>query len=62
MYSDSGFKFPVIKNNESGKPSTDEDTLVELRLTIKDPESPKAIFLDKLLELRGLQKMYSYLY
>ena len=59
MYSDSGFKFPVIKNNESGKPSTDEDTLVELRLTIKDPESPKAIFLDKLLELRGLQKMYT---
>ena len=49
MYSDSGFKFPVIKNNESGKPSTDEDTLVELRLTVKDPESPKAIFLDKLL-------------
>lgn len=59
MYSDSGFKFPVIKNNESGKPSTDEDTLVELRLTVKDPESPKAIFLDKLLELRGLQKMYT---
>ena len=42
-----------------GKPSTDEDTLVELRLTVKDPESPKAIFLDKLLELRGLQKMYT---
>lgn len=60
MYSDSGFKFPVIKNNnKSGKPSTDEDTLVELRLTVKDPESPKAIFLDKLLELRGLQKMYT---
>ena len=59
MYSDIGFKFPVIKNNESGKPSTDEDTLVELRLTIKDSESPKAIFLDKLLELRGLQKMYT---
>lgn len=58
MYSDIGFKFPVIKDNESGKPSTDEDTLTELRLTVKDPESPKAIFLDKMLELRGLEKMY----
>lgn len=58
MYSDIGFKFPVIKDNESGKPSTDEDTLTELRLTVKDPESPKAIFLDKILELRGLEKMY----
>lgn len=60
-----GFKFPILKytinkktKRESDKPSTDEDTLVQLRLTIKDPESPKAIFLDKLLELRGLEKMY----
>lgn len=58
MYSDDGFHFDVIKNNESGKPSTDEETLTNLRLTIKKPDSPKAIFLDKLLELRGLEKMY----
>lgn len=58
MYSEEGFHFEVIKNNESGKPSTDEETLTNLRLTIKKPDSPKAIFLDKLLELRGLEKMY----
>lgn len=58
MHSEEGFHFEVIKNNESGKPSTDEETLTNLRLTIKKPDSPKAIFLDKLLELRGLEKMY----
>lgn len=58
MYSEEGFHFEVIKDNESGKPSTDEETLTNLRLTIKKPDSPKAIFLDKLLELRGLEKMY----
>lgn len=58
MYSEEGFHFEVIKNNESGKPSTDEETLTNLRLTVKKPDSPKAIFLDKLLELRGLEKMY----
>lgn len=66
LYSKNGFNFPVIKytkdkktNSDTDKPSTDEDTLVELRLTIKDSESPKAIFLDNLLELRGLKKMYT---
>ena len=58
MYSEDGFHFDVIKDNESGKPSTDEETLTNLRLTIKKPDSSKAIFLDKLLELRGLEKMY----
>ena len=58
MYSERGFHFEVIKNNESGKPSTDEETLTNLRLTVKKPDSPKAIFLDRLLELRGLEKMY----
>jgi DNA polymerase-1 len=58
MYSEDGFHFDVIKDNESGKPSTDEETLTNLRLTIKKQDSPKAIFLDKLLELRGLEKMY----
>lgn len=58
MYSEEGFHFEVIKNNESGKPSTDEETLTNLRLTVKKPDSPKAIFLDMLLELRGLEKMY----
>lgn len=63
MYSEDGFHFDVIKDNESGKPSTDEETLTNLRLTIKKPDSPKAIFLDKLLELRGLEKMYkTYIY
>lgn len=58
MYSEEGFHFEVIKNKESGKPSTDEETLTNLRLTVKKPDSPKAIFLDRLLELRGLEKMY----
>lgn len=58
MYSERGFHFDVIKNNESGKPSTDEETLTNLRLTVKNPDSPKAVFLDSLLELRGLEKMY----
>lgn len=58
MYSEEGFHFEVIKNNESGKPSTDEETLTNLRLTVKKTDSPKAIFLDRLLELRGLEKMY----
>lgn len=66
LYSERGFKFPIIKytkdkktNRDTDKPSTDEDTLVELRLTVKNPENPKAIFLDNLLELRGLKKMYT---
>jgi DNA polymerase I-like protein with 3'-5' exonuclease and polymerase domains len=58
MYSERCFHFDVIKNNESGKPSTDEETLTNLRLTVKNPDSPKAVFLDSLLELRGLEKMY----
>lgn len=58
MYSEDGFHFDVIKDNDSGKPSTDEETLTNLRLTVKKPDSPKAIFLDSLLELRGLEKMY----
>lgn len=58
MYSEEGFNFEVIKKNDSGKPSTDEETLTNLRLTVKKPDSPKAIFLDRLLELRGLEKMY----
>ena len=66
LYSEKGFKFPIIKytkdkttNRDTDKPSTDEDTLVELRLSIKNPESHKAIFLDNLLSLRGLKKMYT---
>lgn len=58
MYSEEGFNFEVIKRNDSGKPSTDEETLTNLRLTVKKPDSPKAVFLDSLLELRGLEKMY----
>lgn len=58
MYSEEGFNFEVIKKNDSGKPSTDEETLTNLRLAVKKPDSPKAVFLDSLLELRGLEKMY----
>ena len=63
MYSKEGLKLPIIAYTQkdykdTDQPSTAEDTLVELRLTINDPENPKAIFLDKLLELRGLEKMY----
>lgn len=65
MYSKDGFKFPIIKytidsktGRETDRPSTDEETLTNLRLKVENPESPKAIFLDKLLELRGLEKMY----
>lgn len=58
MYLEEGFNFEVIKKNDSGKPSTDEETLTNLRLTVKKPDSPKAVFLDSLLELRGLEKMY----
>jgi DNA polymerase-1 len=58
MYSEEGFNFEVIKKKDSGKPSTDEETLTNLRLTVKKPDSPKAVFLDSLLELRGLEKMY----
>lgn len=58
MYSEEGLNFEVIKKNDSGKPSTDEETLTNLRLTVKKPDSPKAVFLDSLLELRGLEKMY----
>lgn len=66
LYGEEGFRFPILKytkdkktNQDTDKPSTDEDTLVELRLRVKNPDSPKAVFLDNLLELRGLQKMYT---
>lgn len=70
MHSKDGFKFPIIKytidsktGRETDRPSTDEETLTNLRLKVENPESPKAIFLDKLLELRGLEKMYkTYIY
>ena len=58
MYSEEGFNFEIIKKNDTGNPSTDEETLTNLRLTVKKPDSPKAVFLDSLLELRGLEKMY----
>lgn len=63
MYSEEGLGYPIIAYtqkdyHDTDKPSTAEDTLVELRLRVKKPDSPKAIFLDKLLELRGLEKMY----
>ena len=59
LYSEEGFNFPINKQSAKGNPSTDEETLVNLRMTVKNPESPKAIFLDNLLDLRGLEKMYT---
>lgn len=59
MFGESGFGFKPIKMTDKGKPSTDEESLTEMRLKVKNPESPKAIFLDNLLELRALQKMYT---
>ena len=58
LFNEHGFNMDPIKTTDSGKPATDEETLVELRLKVKNPESPKAIFLDNLMELRGLEKMY----
>lgn len=64
MYSEEGLNLPIIKytkdkhNRDTDKPSTDEETLTELRLKFEDPESTEAIFLDNLLELRALEKMY----
>lgn len=58
MFSKHGFNMTPLKETESGSPSTDEESLVKLRLEYKDPECDKAIFLDNLLELRGLEKMY----
>lgn len=58
MFSEHGLNMKPIKETNSGRPSTDEESLVELRMKVKKPDSPKAIFLDSLLELRGLEKMY----
>ena len=58
MYSEEGFNFPILKYTDSKTPSADEETLVELRMQVNKPDSPKAIFLDNVLTLRGLEKMY----
>lgn len=58
MFGEGGLGFKPLKETESGKPSTDEETLTKLRLQIEDPGNYKAIFLDCLLQLRGLEKMY----
>ena len=59
IYDDHGFGFKCSEFTETGNPSTSEDSLQQLRLTVKNPDNPKAIFLDNLLDLRGLQKMYT---
>lgn len=58
MYSEEGFNFPILKYTDSKTPSADEETLVELRMQVNKTDSPKAIFLDNVLTLRGLEKMY----
>ena len=47
-----------IKYTDKGVAATDEESLTKLRMQYPNPESPKAIFLDNLMELRGLEKMY----
>lgn len=59
LYSKKGCNFTCTKYTEAGAPSTSEETLIELRLSVKSADNPKAIFLDNLLTLRGLQKMYT---
>lgn len=59
LFSKEGLNLSPIKTTDRGKPSTDEESLVKLRLNIKNPESSKAVFLDNLLNLRALQKMYT---
>ena len=34
MYSEEGFNFPILKYTDSGAPSSDEETLVELRMQV----------------------------
>lgn len=48
-----GLKLDPPKFTETGNPSTDEESLLELK------NSDDSGFLDKLLELRGLSKIYS---
>lgn len=57
LFSKEGFNFTPTSFTDKGAPSTDEDSLKELRRSVKD-NTPKAIFLDNLLEIRGLEKMY----
>lgn len=59
IYDKHGLGFECTEYTDKGAPSTSEDTLQQLRLTVKDPKNPKAIFLDNLMDLRGLQKMYT---
>lgn len=53
LYTSKGFGFKVLQYTDSGLPSTGEDTLK--KLLIKDDSG----FIEKLLELRGLQKLHS---
>lgn len=59
LFSKEGFHFKPFKTSETGKPSTDEESLTQLRLSVENPESPKAIFLDKLKEARDLKHTYT---
>ncbi len=51
--SDFGFEFPILARTDKGEPSTAEDVL--LKLQSRDDSG----FIKSLLELRGLQKLYS---
>jgi len=51
--SEEGFEFPILSRSDTGNPSTAEDVL--LKLQARDESG----FIEKLLEYRGLQKLYS---
>lgn len=53
--SDKGFDFPIVERTETGNPSTGESALLKL----KAKGYNKGGFIDKLLELRGLEKLHS---
>lgn len=59
LFSKEGFNFKPFKLSDKGKPSTDEESLTQLRLSVKNPESSKAIFLDRLQDLRDTKHTYT---
>lgn len=59
LFSEEGFKFKPFKLSDKGKPSTDEESLTQLRLSVKNPESSKAVFLDRLKDLRDTKHTYT---
>jgi len=51
--SEDGFEFPILGRSKTGAPATDETTLLKLK------PYDESGFIDKLLEFRGIKKLYS---